>query len=476
MEATKLLVKFCVLLVVFVACTTNNKKSNLPWEKHGKLIVNTNSRIIQHKDGTPFLWLGCTAWGMTEWLSREDVDIYLDDRKSKGMNIVQLCLFWGKRKDYPTNFYLNPENQYGDKAFVEVDSFPNVLVPAIKKGGSTTNPNDYWDHVDYCLKAIKQRGMYAAILPFWGRRYVNATHKGQSKQVFTAKNIKQYGEFLGMRYGDQPHIIWVNGGDVKAGQGGDFVSIYRLFAEGLAKGITGKDIKWNEKNPAWDEFLMTYHPDGAPLINSSEWFHNDPWLDFNMIETHVNRDMIPASIRKDLAMKPIKPTVIGEGHYEGETNGRIAKAIHIRRQLYQTFFSGGAGNTYGGGFDEQGNGPLFSPTNNWKHLLEWEGAGQIIHIKKILQENKWWNWQPVLGLISEGKNEGELEKLVVKSEGNYLVYFPEHTNCIINLKNIYSLQWFNPKTGELLAEAVSEDNKFVPPDDWEDAVLILMHK
>ncbi|RLD77778.1 MAG: hypothetical protein DRJ07_14195 [Bacteroidetes bacterium] len=104
MEATKLLVKFCVLLVVFVACTTNNKKSNLPWEKHGKLIVNTNSRIIQHKDGTPFLWLGCTAWGMTEWLSREDVDIYLDDRKSKGMNIVQLCLFWGKRKDYPTNF------------------------------------------------------------------------------------------------------------------------------------------------------------------------------------------------------------------------------------------------------------------------------------------------------------------------------------------------------------------------------------
>lgn len=44
---------------------------------------------------------------MTEWLSQKDVDFYLDDRKSKGMNVIQLCLFWGKREENPTKFTAN---------------------------------------------------------------------------------------------------------------------------------------------------------------------------------------------------------------------------------------------------------------------------------------------------------------------------------------------------------------------------------
>jgi hypothetical protein len=65
---------------------------------------------LAYEDGTPFLWPGGSSWGMTEWLSREDVDLYLDNRKSKGINNVQLCLFWGKRVDYPTKFTANAPN------------------------------------------------------------------------------------------------------------------------------------------------------------------------------------------------------------------------------------------------------------------------------------------------------------------------------------------------------------------------------
>jgi hypothetical protein len=203
------------------------------------LHVEEKSRLIQQEDGTPFLWLGDTAWGMTEWLSREEVDVYLDDRKDKGMNVIQLCLFWGKRQEKPTRFTTNPENFYGHKAFVEVDGFPDANQPNITNGISRAQLNDYWDHVDYCLEAIRERGMYAAVLPFWGRRYVNATHTGHSDAVFTSSNIRNYGEFIGRQYGDRSDIIWVSGGDVKADQGGDFVSLYRKFAEGFAKGISG---------------------------------------------------------------------------------------------------------------------------------------------------------------------------------------------------------------------------------------------
>lgn len=463
-----------LVLTILVSCAQNQQIKELPWEKHGRLTVPENEKIIRYEDGTPFLWLGCTSWGMTEWLSREDVDFYLDDRKSKGMNVVQLCLFWGKREENPTRFTANAPNFYGFKAFTEKDSFPDVTNPAVVEGGSPENPNDYWDHVDYCINAIKKRGMVAAVLPFWGRRYVNATHKGQSEQVFTLENIFQYGEFLGKRYGNEPNIIWVNGGDVNATSGGDFRPHYRLMAEGLVFGITGQKVKWNQQSEVWDKILMTYHPDGSPMKNSSEWFHDDPWLDFNMIETHIHRNQLVAAIRKDITKTPLKPTVMGEGHYEGMTNGKTpARAVHIRRQAYQTFFAGAAGHSYGGGFDENENGPLFSPYNNWKPLLNWEGASQLIHLKKFLVENDWWKWEPIDEIFLDDTGEGEKEKLAVTNGDKTFVYFPDSSTCILNLKELKKAEWFDTKSGKYLQGKINCNNKYSPPENWEDGILLL---
>jgi hypothetical protein len=465
---------FILILFTVISCSRNQHSKELPWEKHGKLEVHENEKIIRYEDGTPFLWLGCSSWGMTEWLSREDVDFYLDDRKSKGMNVVQLCLFWGKREENPTRFTANAPDFYGFKALEEDDGFPDATRPAVVEGGSPENPNDYWDHVDYCLDAIKKRGMYAAVLPFWGRRYVNATHEGQSKQIFTLDNIFQFAAFLGKRYGNEPHIIWVNGGDVKATSGGDFRPQYRLLAEGLIYGITGQTVHWNQESYLWDKILMTYHPDGSPMINSSEWFQNDPWLDFNMIETHIHKDFIAASIRQDLKKQPLKPTVLAEGHYEGMTNGKTpALAIHIRRQAYQTFFAGATGHTYGGGIDENENGPLFSPYNNWKQLLNWEGASQLIYLRKFLEENEWWNWKPLDNIILDGKGEGELEKLAVTNGYKTFVYFPENSHCKLTFPKEKKFKWFNTKSGKTIGGERNEKNEYALPENWEDGILVI---
>jgi hypothetical protein len=464
---------FLTFILLFFACGENQQEYGLPWENHGKLVVTDGTGIIQHEDGTPFLWLGCTSWGMTEWLSREEVDLYLNDRKSKGMNVVQFCLFWGKRVDYPTKFTANAPNFYSHKAFDETDGFPDATRPAIIEGGSPENPNDYWDHVDYCLSAIRKRGMYAAVLPFWGRRYVNATQASQSLPVFNLKNIDGYGKFLGERYGNEPNIIWVSGGDVKADAGGDFLPHYRLFAEGLVKGVTGQDVKWNQPHEAWDKVLMTYHPDGTPMVNSSKWFHSDPWLDFNMIETYVYRDFIANAVHQDLNLDNPKPTVLGEPHYEGITNDHKAEAINMRRQAYQSFFAGAAGFTYGGGFDEEGNGPLFSPANNWELLLEWEGAGQMLFLKNFLQQYEWWAWKPANEIITDGKGDGELEKVAVKKDESCFVYFPDNTSCKLTANDFKSLSWYNTETGQLTHGSTFHQNEYSLPEDWEDGVLIL---
>lgn len=465
-----------VLFVFFITFSSFNPLEQdgfLPRKEHGKLKVDKESRYIQHQDGTPFLWIGCTAWGMTEWLSREEVDFYLDDRKSKGMNVVQFCLFWGKRMDYPTRFTANASNFYGHKAFAEKNGFPDVLKPAVNEGGSANYPNDYWDHVDYCIAAAKKRGMYAAVLPFWGRRYVNNFHPGQSMPVFTLENIFQYGEFLGKRYAHEPHIIWVNGGDVKADAGGDYLQHYRKFAEGLVYGAAGKPVSWNENNKAWDKLFMTYHPDGTPMKNSSAWFHNDEWLDFHMIETYVNRDFVVRAVQQDLNLPDPKPTVLAEPHYEGITDNFKAEALHIRRQSYQSFFAGAAGFTYGGGFDENGNGPLFSPSNNWKSLLNQKGAGQMNQLRKFLEANQWYNWFPVEAII-RGKGDGELEKVAVKSGSRILIYFPDNTEAQLSGMGVKNIRWFNPVTGESLGGLRTPDNTYSLPERWVDGILILL--
>jgi hypothetical protein len=287
------------------------------------------------------------------------------------------------------------------------------------------------------------------------------------------ENIFQYGQFLGKRYGNEPHIIWVNGGDVQADQGGDYLPHYRLLAEGLVEGATGEKLKWDQPGKAWDEVFMTYHPDGSPMKNSSRWFHRDPWLDFNMIETYIHRDSIVRAVQQDLNLKNPKPTVLGEPHYEGTTDNYFAEAIHIRRQAYQSFFAGAAGFTYGAGIDKEGNGPLFSPTNNWKLLLDLEGAGQMSHLKKFLEDHEWWNWELKDDLIMDGKGVGELEKLAVKSGEKTLIYFPDNSKFIMKQEPADKMSWFNPKTGESIGVVRALQNEISPPDGWEDAVLVL---
>ena len=460
------LVAIFISSLALAGAETTASQIEQPWVVHGDLSVSKNARYLEHEDGTPFIWLGCTAWGMTELLTREDVAYFLDDRSSKGFNLVPICLFWGKRSDYPIRFRLNPENAYGDKAFIEKNGVVDPYRAAVVLGGSPLEPNDYWDHVEYCLREIEARGMYAAVLPVWGRRYVNATHEGQSSRVFDEGNAYAYGEFLAERFADFDNLIWVLGGDVEADAGGDFREVYREMARGLG----ARDrVASPEKTPS----LMTYHPNGYPMVNSSAWFHGDDWLDFNMIETFSHRDKVAAAIRADLVLRPKKPTVLGEGAYEGALSKVLTTAAGVRHQAYHSFFAGAAGFTYGGSFGPEGNGPLFSPANNWKPLLQMEGAGQLRFLRRLLAEEGWPNWKPRPQIILQGRGEGEFEKLAAKTKRGYLIYFPDHSTAQLKLPRKGRVMWFNPQNGERhVVEQISPSATFTPPQEWEDAVLI----
>ena len=138
----------------------------------------------------------------------------------------------------------NAANAYGHRPFTGEEKAPNTAEPLIAKGGSINAPNDYWDHADYVVEAVKKRNMYLAILPCWAAQLITGTGE------YTAEEAKSYGTFLGKRYGKEPNIIWVLGGDTKAQFAAydknqnyseyDYRHIYRAMAEGIVQGVTGQ--------------------------------------------------------------------------------------------------------------------------------------------------------------------------------------------------------------------------------------------
>lgn len=467
-----------------------------PWQQHGKLEVSQNGHYIQHKDGTPFLWVGDTAWGMFQQLTREEIDQYLDNRQKLGFNVIQSVAFW-----YPHGGGIeigphNAANAYGFRPFTGGEDSPNTSKPLIVAGGSPENPNDYWDHADYIINAVKKRNIYLALLPAWGRAYITA-QMGGTPPEFNDAEAKNYGEFLGKRYKNEPNIIWVLGGDAKAQIKGfdknnkyqewDKRSVFRSMAEGIGKGVTGQQLAWNQPNAAWKEVFLTYHPDGDPFDNSSKWFHEDAWLTVNGVEVWKEVDKVYQVMFEEYHLqKPTKPSLFLEGSYEfGSYRHECGwvTPVRVRRQIYQTFFAGGAGHTYGAGpiWAMRGTGGDYNCGYTWKQALEFPAGANFTGLtKKFLLENQWFKWIPEVSIIERGTGENEsLKTAVISDSGDFLaVYFSNNSPAKVRnkLKKEASANWFDPRNGKTESAgkfAANEAREVIPPDGWEDAILLL---
>jgi hypothetical protein len=119
-----------------------------------RLKVSDNHRFLAREDGSPFFYLGDTAWELFHRLNREEADRYLENRASKGFTVIQaVALAELDGIDAP--------NAYGHRPLLNNDP----TQPDVKDGPA----NDYWDHVDYIVEKANALGLYIGLLPTWGR-------------------------------------------------------------------------------------------------------------------------------------------------------------------------------------------------------------------------------------------------------------------------------------------------------------------
>ena len=430
------------------------------------LKISENQRFFETVDGKPFFWLGDTGWLLFVKCNREDAVEYLETRKRQGYNVVQVMVLHDMN---------NTKNVYGDFALINEDaSKPNVT-----PGSDYRNAEeyDYWDHVDFIADEAAKRGIYMAMVPVWGSN-VKGGHVNKQQG-------EAYAKFLAERYKNKTNIIWLNGGDVKGSEGLDVWQ------------IMGKTLKAN--NP---QHLLTYHPRGR--TSSSEWFHNEAWLDFNMFQSgHKNYAQDTSSnetnhygednwkfVDVDYNLKPVKPTMDGEPSYENIPHGLHDstqprwKDHDLRRYAYWSVFAGGAGFTYGENavmqFNKMGDWTAnYGVTSNWKSSLNSPGATQMIHLKKLMLGKSYFDRVPAQELVL---NSGNRYERIAATRGNgYAMFYTYAGKEIgVHMKILgfvpTKASWFDPRTGKQKKTKVNNEGIYDPPGEMKngnDWILIL---
>ncbi len=432
----------------------------------GPLAVSPNGRFLQHQDGTPFFWLGDTAWLLFQRLDRAETERYLEDRRGKGFNVVQAVALHG----------LADQSAYGVPALIGRDPARPNLTPG--RDPSKPGEYDYWDHVDWVVDRAAGKGIFIALLPTWG----SVVKSGG----LNLSNAAAYARFLTGRYGDRPNIILVNGGDVR---GDDQMEVWRLL------GLTLKQTA-----PAR---LVTFHPFGR--TQSSEWFHNEPWLDFNMFQSghrRYDQDDTPKRrgednwrfVAEDYAMTPAKPTLDAEPSYENIPQGLhdpsqpYWTAADCRRYAYWSVFAGSFGHTYGSNAVMQMHKPgvgkgSYGVRNFWHEAIDEPGSGQMQHLKNLILSRPFFERVPDQSVIA-GENGVRYNRVVATRGKSYLLAYT-YTGRPFEIRmgavsgSEVRAAWYSPRDGSLQPIGTFPNQgvrTFTPPgtpapgNDW---VLIL---
>ncbi len=453
---------------------------------YAQIQVSNNQRYLMTADGNPFFWLGDTDWELFHRLTREEAEEFLEIRKQQGFNVIHavaLAEFNGLRQP----------NRYGDLPLIDED--PTKL--AVTQGTNPANEEeyDYWDHVDFIINRMADKGMYVGLLPTWGDKVTRMW--GEGPTVFNEANAEVYGASLANRYANNWNIIWILGGDRPA--------LYKTKVEDKEVEVDDRPI-WRAMAKGIESVLgakafITYHPAGGSY-STSEFIHNEPWLDMNAFQSgHGSREADAWNwVIRDLAMKPQKPTLDMEPCYEDHPvnpwDGKWTRergyfsAYDVRARIYRSVFSGACGVTYGHHQIWQFlNAELNPPINIGDTLIGWqkaakaEGAYQMQHLKKLMLSRPYFSLVADQSMITSEKGTDYKDLLIASRDekGTFgFLYLPQNKPVTVDLSKITgdkkSITWYDPRTGKSIKHKPVNSKKMVtltPPKEGTDWVLII---
>ena len=370
-----------------------------------------SKRHLVDASGKPILIEGDAAWSLIAQLTREQVDLYLDDRRARGFNTVLVALI---EHQFSTNA---PANAYGQRPFLVT--------------GDYSTPNEeYFAHADWVLRRASEKGLLVALTPSY-TGYGGGSEGWYQEMVANGPSkLRQYGKFLGSRYRDFTNILWVEGGDYNPPD--------RTLVRAIAEGI-------EELDPG---ALHTAHC--APETSALEYWHGKSWLKVNSVYTY---GPVFSAALKEFARPETMPFILIESVYENEHN---ATTQRLRTQAYHALLAGAAGQIFGNNPLWHFDGPgLYPAPVSWQQALGGKGTQSMSHLHDLFAALPWWLLQPdinntfVIGGLGSGQDRAVAARAADRSFA--IVYMPSNRRITLDMNGLagplITARWYDPANG-----------------------------
>lgn len=420
--------------------------SSNPFLQHGPVRISKNGRHFVHADGTPFFWLGDTAWNGALKSTAEGWTTYLADRKEKGFTGIQFVT---------TQWRAALSNVEGEVAY---SGYEDISI----------HP-DFFDRIDARIDAINRRGLLAAPVLLWAL--------GDTTQVpghLPAEEATRLAEYLRARY-HAHHVLWFLGGD------GDYEATPEKW----------KTIGQNVFGDVEGRAPVTLHGQGMSWPFDTFW--GQEWMDVAGYQSGHDHDaeavewIYDGPPSRAWQRDPTRPIVNLEPPYEDHraySSGNRLSALDVRRAIYLSLLNAPpVGSSYGAhgiwSWETSAQEPLnhegSGVANPWREAIDLPGGRDVRHVAALFTSFDWWTLRPDSTLV-EAQPFPERPRRHVSGASSpqrdlALLYLPAGGTVEVDTSGLEegcSATWFNPREGGFQEARAENRTRFTAPDenDW----------
>lgn len=427
--------------------------------QNGSIIHAEGDYHLKHADGTPFLWIACTAWNGTLKSTNREWEFYLRHRAEHHYSVIQFVATQWRGCD------MNSQLQTAHIGNKKIQINPQ-----------------FFQHLDQKIDQINAFGLVAAPVLLWALPY------GKGRKLSPGHKLPQedailLARYMVARYGGH-HVIWILGGD------GLYVNVYESKWKNIGRQVFGPE------HPG----VVAMHSMGKSWIGDA--YADEKWLNSIGYQSGHNTDkstiefITQGPATKKWNSLPPRPTINMEPCYE-----EIAHKItgdDVRSASYWSLFATPvAGITYGAngiwpwirkGEKIMNHGSLKDKDpSTWKDSLNLSGSIQISYLAAFMKEFAWHELKPDPALLAEQPGDVDFSKFVsvIRKSDFQLILAYVPANPIVKIHNparfSYQIRWFDPKENSYhhatIAITNAEDQLLMlsPPVDT-DLILILEKK
>ena len=401
------------------SCEPNSRKEDI--YRRGSLTRPKGTYHLTHQDGTPFLWVACTAWNGALKSTEKEWDDYLQHRVENNYSVVQFVT---------TQWRGCETNSQGQTAY--------------ENGAQLSVNPEFFQYLDQKVDKINEYGLIAAPVLLWALPVGEGRHlsPGYSLPLNEAVLLARY---IVARYGGN-QVVWMLGGD------GRYAREYEQRWLEIGRRVF-------EDNPPG---LVAQHPHGRLWIGDNH--AEEEWLDIvGYQSSHSNKQGTVDWINKGpIANRwpnlPARPVINLEPNYE-EIHNAITDEDVRNASYWSVFATPIAGITYGANgiwpWIREGEKILNhrqpKHVSTWRQSIHFPGSLQIGYLGNFLQQFDWWQFRPANERLVEQPGEDQYNHFISVMETLdkkvILAYIPrESTLKLFNPHHWeYEGRWFNPR-------------------------------